>query len=146
MFMMKKLLYSAAVVFTLGAGVVQAATGAFEYCMIDASKIGDAAIAECMKTENQRVSKELYKEFEAISQNPEFQKWNSGSGMFRGRLKDMYDNWAKYRDEYCDLYTFSMENYLGTKEYNMQRCLLDLTRSQLVYVKAIQQNRNSTPE
>lgn len=143
--MVKKLALSLILVGIVQANVANAA-GEYEYCMKDASLVGDTAIAECMKEESKRLNQDMYAELEAISKNQDFVNWNNGTGMFRGRLKNIYDNWAKYRDDYCSLYTLSMENYLGSKEYNMQRCVLDLTKNQVQYIKVIQKNRKSDPE
>lgn len=122
------------------------AAGNYEYCMRDASKVGEEAIAECMKAESKRVEQLIYKEYENIAADPLFASWNAGTGMFRGRLKNLYENWYKYRQEYCSLYTYSMEGYLGSTNYNTQRCLLELARKHWDYMKALRQNKVSTPD
>ncbi len=143
---MKKTFIILAAAVVLYAGTVRAESAAYQYCMKDASKIGDSAIAECMKAENGRLNQQIYKEYEQISLSPDFIKWNNGSGMFRGRLKSLYENWSKYRDEYCDLYVLSMSNYTGSTEYNKQSCLLDANKTQLLQMSSVPRNYNSTPE
>ena len=122
------------------------AASKYEYCMRDATKVGDNAIAECMQEETKRIDALIYKEYEAITADPYFKEWHNGSGMFRGRVKTLYETWYKYREEFCSLFTLSMKNYLGTEKYNTQRCLLDFAQNHYNYIKGIILNKNSTPE
>lgn len=147
--MNKKLFLPLAAAVLTFSGAVYAAPakpGAYEYCMKDATKVGDSAIAECMKAENSRLTLQIYQEYDALSKNPAFQNWNNGSGMFRGRLKNLYETWSKYRDEFCDLYVLSMTNYTGTSDYNRQSCLLDANKGHLMYISSMAVNYNSTPD
>ncbi len=128
------------------AAPAKAESDAYKYCMLDAAKVGDNAIAECMKAENGLMVQNIYKEYDKLSKNANFQKWNNGSGMFRGRLKNLYENWTKYKDEYCDLYVLSMTNYTGTEEYNRQACLLELNKLHLLYISSIIKNYNTTAD
>lgn len=118
----------------------------FEYCMRDASKVGDSAIAQCMADETKRIDEMIYQEYEKIANDEYFKTWNNGSGMFRGRVKSLYENWYNYRKEFCSLFTLSMKNYLGSDEYNTQRCLYDLANNHYNYIKGIILNKNSTPD
>ena len=118
----------------------------FKKCQQKASLIGDDALAECMAKENLRVEKLIDYAYQSLANDEMFNAWNKGSGMFRGNLKNLYDDWRKYRDEYCSLYAFSMEGYLGTSYYNTQRCLLDLARQHYDYIKILQENKKSTPD
>lgn len=122
------------------------AASKYEYCMRDASKVGDNAIAECMAEEAKRVDALIYKQYEKIAADPDFQSWNNGTGMFRGKAKDLYETWYKFRSEYCSLFTLSMKNYVGTDAYNTQRCLLDFAQQHYNYIKAITDNKDSTPD
>ena len=118
----------------------------YEYCMRDATKVGDNAIAECMADEVKRIDGLIYKQYEKIAADPDFQSWHNGTGMFRGRVKDLYETWYKFRSEYCSLFTLSMKNYVGTDAYNPQRCLLDFAKQHYNYMLAITDNKNSTPD
>lgn len=131
--------------FMMSASGVMAANK-YEYCMRDASKVGDNAIAECMAEEVKRIDALIYKQYEKIATDPAFQSWHNGSGMFRGRAKDLYETWYKFRSEYCSLFTLSMKDYVGTDSYNTQRCLLDFAKQHYNYIKAITENKNSTPD
>lgn len=118
----------------------------YEYCMRDATKVGDNAIAECMADEVKRIDGLIYKQYEKIAADPDFQSWHNGTGMFRGKAKDLYETWYKFRSEYCSLFTLSMKNYVGTDAYNTQRCLLDFAQQHYNYIKAITDNKDSTPD
>lgn len=118
----------------------------YEYCMRDATKVGDNAIAECMADEVKRIDGLIYKQYEKIAADPDFQSWHNGTGMFRGRVKDLYETWYKFRSEYCSLFTLSMKNYVGTDAYNTQRCLLDFAKQHYNYMLAITDNKNATPD
>ena len=65
---------------------VFAQSAAYNYCIKDAAKVSDEAMAECMKAENSRLNKQIYSEYEKISKDSSFTNWNQGSGMFRSSL------------------------------------------------------------
>lgn len=125
---------------------VFAQSAAYNYCIKDAAKVSDEAMAECMKAENSRLNKQIYSEYEKISKDSSFTNWNQGSGMFRGRLKNLYENWTNFKNEYCDLYVLSMTNYTGSPSYNRESCLMDMNLRQLIYISSVLRNYNSTPE
>ena len=118
----------------------------FQKCRQKASILGDDALAECMAKETLRVEKLIDYAYQSLSNDEMFAEWNQGSGMFRGNFKNLYNDWRKYRDDYCSLYAFSMDGYLGTTYYNTQRCLLDLSRQHYDYIKILQENKKSTPD
>ncbi len=118
----------------------------FEQCMNKASTINDVASADCMRQENMRIEQLIYAEYENIVNDENFKDWNENGTMYRGKMRSLYETWKAYRDSFCSLYAFSMDGYLGSEEYNTQRCLLDLTRKHYDYIKVIRQNKVSTPD
>ena len=114
--------------------------------MNKASTINDVASADCMRQENMRIEQLIYAEYENIVNDENFKDWNENGTMYRGKMRSLYETWKAYRDSFCSLYAFSMDGYLGSEEYNTQRCLLDLTRKHYDYIKVIRQNKVSTPD
>ena len=118
----------------------------FKQCMNKASLVGEDASADCMRQENMRIEQLIYAEYENILNDENFKEWNENGTMFRGKLRSLYETWKAYRDTFCSLYAFSMDGYLGSEQYNTQRCLLDLSRKHYDYVKVLRQNKISTPD
>lgn len=116
--------------------------GEYENCMKSIKTDYDEAA--CMQKENQRLIGLIQKEYNSISQNAFFRKWNANQAMVKGsNLMSQYDAWLEYRNSYCSLYTLSMSNYMNSDEYNLAKCLYDITVRQYDYVKLIIQNSNS---
>lgn len=104
----------------------------------------DYGEAACKQKESQRLMGLIQKEYDNISKNSFFRKWNDNQGMVKGsNLKAQYDAWLEYRNSYCSLYTLSMSNYMNSDEYNSAKCLYDITVRQYDYIKLIIQNYNS---
>lgn len=58
-------------------------------------------------------------------------------------LMSQYDAWLEYRNSYCSLYTLSMSNYMNSDEYNLAKCLYDITTNHYDYISLIIDNYNS---
>ena len=51
-----------------------------------------------------RLLTEIQKVYTKIANDKYYSKWNNGNGMFKGRVRDTYNAWLVYRNNYCDMY------------------------------------------
>lgn len=106
----------------------------FEACKAKATD--DTQIGLCMKAETTRLLKETQEIYLNMSKNELGAKWNKGNGLVKGNLKDMYDSWLAYRNRFCSLFeAVSVEN-VGSRTYNHERCLLNLTNDHYELMKS----------
>ncbi len=115
----------------------------FDYEQCTKSAKTDNDYADCMKTESSRLMNLIKKEYEQIGKDSRFKAWDKGKLQNSNNLKKLFNDWLNYRDSYCSLYTLSMSNYMGSDDYNQQKCVYDITERQYNYIKLIIQNANS---
>lgn len=118
----------------------------FEKCRKRASVVGEDEIAKCMSQETSRLDQLIDIVYDNILNDPEFSGWNNGGTKFRGKLDDLHNTWVTYREDYCSLYAYSLDGYLGSNLYNTERCRLDLSRKHYDYMNVLIQNKHSTPD
>ncbi|MBD9240576.1 MAG: DUF1311 domain-containing protein, partial [Alphaproteobacteria bacterium] len=127
-----------AAVLLVGAGCFfgAAAVSATPYddCIRDFAKqgpTGDYEYSVCMKQEAARLLTEIQKVYTKIANDKYYSKWNNGNGMFKGRVRDTYNAWLVYRNNYCDMYAEAAKNTGGSEAYNREQCRKKLTEEQL---------------
>lgn len=118
----------------------QSSTDKFDACMTAAGKIGDDELAKCLNDRVKELMLEIKEVYEYTVAKEVFKKWNNGSEMRSGNMRDMFDSWIAYRDKYCSVYTVSMEEYMGTNNYNLADCLHDMTEDHLMRIKKLVSN------
>lgn len=98
----------------------------------------------CMQKETKRLMPLIIKEYQAISQDDAFKKWNGKQGMIKGsNLMAQYDAWLEYRNSYCSLYTLSKSKLGNGNVYNSAKCLYDITSRHYNYISEIINNYNT---
>ena len=142
-----------AAVLLVGAGCFfgAAAVSATPYddCIRDFAKqgpTGDYEYSVCMKQEAARLLTEIQKVYTKIANDKYYSKWNNGNGMFKGRVRDTYNAWLVYRNNYCDMYAESAKNTGGSEAYNREQCRKKLTEEQLDAINNIIHAQQSDPE
>ena len=78
----------------------------------------------CLNAEIARQNESMNGYYEALLRYPEFQKWNSGNGMFRGNLKDMNDQFMAYRERFCSLSGLALFQQFGNLDYGRKDCVM----------------------
>ena len=101
-------------------------TTAYDACYKSAKD--DDEVALCMKAQTARVLKVIQEIYQNIAKHPDLAKWNNGTGLISGNLKDMYNHWVNYRNRYCSLYKVANKNNFGSENFHYERCLLSMTQ------------------
>ena len=121
----------------------------FDECvraMEKTGSVGDYEYAICMKKESARLLAEIQKIYTQIANDKAYASWNNGNGMFKGRVRDTYNAWLVYRNNYCDLLTEASKNSGGSDDYNREQCLMDLTQRQLQMIQNVIDAPKNDPE
>ena len=66
--------------------------------------------------------------------------------MFKGRVRDTYNAWLVYRNNYCDMYAEAAKNTGGSEAYNREQCRKKLTEEQLDAINSVIHAQQSDPE
>ena len=111
----------------------KAQTQTYDNCLNNARSDDETAL--CMKAETARLIKEIQDVYVNMAKNPLIQKFNKGSSLSQGNLKDMYGSWLAYRNRYCALFVAASVNGIGSESYNRERCILNLTNDHYTLVK-----------
>ena len=151
--MLKSFISAFVCVFCLAAGNALSANFApanpFDECvraMEKTGSVGDYEYAICMKKESARLLAEIQKIYTQIANDKAYASWNNGNGMFKGRVRDTYNAWLVYRNNYCDLLTEASKNSGGSDDYNREQCLMDLTQRQLQMIQNVIDAPKNDPE
>lgn len=121
----------------------------FDDCVRSMEKlgpVGDYEYAICMKKESARLLTEVQKLYTQIANDKYYATWNNGNGMFKGRVRDTYNAWLVYRNNYCDLLTEASKHTGGSDDYNREQCLMELTKQQLEAVQNVLSAQRNDPE
>ena len=131
----------------LGAAAVSATP--YDDCIKDFAKqgpTGDYEYSVCMKQEAARLLTEIQKVYTKIANDKYYSKWNNGNGMFKGRVRDTYNAWLVYRNNYCGMYAEGAKNSGGSEAYNRGQCRKKLTEEQLDAINNVIHAQQSDPE
>lgn len=109
-------------------------------------EIGDFEYAICMKQEAARILKKIQKKYTLLANDSFYTKWNGGNGMFKGRIRDTYNAWLVYRNNYCDLLAEASKNAGGYEGYHRENCKINLGKEQLDALEGIVNAQLSDPE
>lgn len=121
-------------------GATSANAGQFEDCLKDASdrqQSTDFEVSLCMKAETARLLKEVQQVYNKVANDTFFAAWNKGNGMYKGNVRDTYNAWLVYRNNFCDLIAVASKNAGGTEESNREDCRLKLTQEQLDSINGV---------
>lgn len=118
----------------------------YDDCLKEVSRTkgGDFELAICMKTKTAKVLKQVQAEYTTIANMKDFQEWNNGNGMYKGNIRDTYNAWLVYRNKYCDMYAIANKEITEYIDYYREKCKMDLTDEQLIYIQAVIRAKNST--
>lgn len=125
---------------------VPAMADEYEDCLKEVSRTkgGNFELAICMKAKTDKVLKQVQKEYTTVANMKEFQEWNNGNGMFKGNVRDTYNAWLVHRNKYCDMYAISQKEITDYIDYYREKCKMDLTDEQLIYIQAVIRNTVTT--
>lgn len=123
-------------------GIIAVKASEYDDCLKDLSGIdkkilGNYEYSICLKQEAARLLKEVQKEYTKLSVDKHYQAWNSGNEMFKGRLRDTYNAWLVYRNDYCDLLGFASKHDKGSEDFYRETCRVKLTADQLEAIKSV---------
>lgn len=139
--MLKKLslsiMFSATIFCSNFAVAAEPAAGEYNKCLRETQEQTDDAYVPCVSAEVKRLEKAINKQFELFLKDPRFVKWNNGNGLFRGNIKDMNDRWIAFRNNYCAFYNMAMYRYTVSKNYNREKCMMDLSQDYLDRLRAV---------
>ncbi len=151
--MLKSFIFGFVSVFCLVSGNALSATFApstpFDDCVRGMEKVGpvgDYEYAVCMKKESARLLTEIQKLYTEIANDTHYSKWNNGKGMFKGRVRDTYNAWLVYRNNYCDLLAEAAKNSGGSEDYNREQCRMELSQQQLKEIQNVISAQKNDPE
>ena len=108
------------------------ASMSYDTCL-DKADGSDLKMASCTIIEANKILKSVEEKYETLANNKAFANWNSGSGMYSGNFKKLYNEWLQYRDSYCSLdgYSLSPSPDQGSiAELSGAECVLELTKRQ----------------
>ena len=84
----------------------------------------DQGLAKCANDEVNRIMVELDKRYSVVAQHKYFRPWNNASHSFN----DLKSAWIKYRDDYCNVLGYSVNQDNGTQGLISEaRCRLSET-------------------
>lgn len=107
---------------------------------------GDHEYSVCMKQEAARLLAEIQKVYTKIANDRHYNEWNAGNGMFKGRVRDTYNAWLFYRNNYCDMFAVAAKDGGGSEEYNREQCRKRLTEEQLEAINQVIHAQLNDPE
>lgn len=102
--------------------------------------------AICLKQEAARLLSEIQKIYVKIANDKIYSSWNAGNGMFKGRVRDTYNAWLVYRNNYCDMFAVAAKDSGGSEEYNREQCRKKLTEEQLEAINQVIHAQLDNPE
>ena len=108
--------------------------------------LNNQQLEACMKTETERLFRQVQENYFALSENPQTSVWNNGSGLMSGNLKDTYEYWLSYRNRFCAFYADTLSKMLSNKSVWQETCLLNLTADQNKSLETVLLNANSGGE
>lgn len=124
-----------------GAAIVSATP--YEDCVKNLAKtkvdnmLSDDEHAICLKQESARLLSEIQKVYINIANDKAYSSWNNGNGMLKGRIRDTYNAWLVYRNNYCSLLEFAAHEKGGSDAFNREQCLMLLAEEQLENINKI---------
>ena len=140
-------------VLLIGFGCFVGATAAkatlYDDCIKDFAKqgqTGDYEYSICMKQETARLLTEIQKVYTKIANDKYYTKWNNGNGIFKGRVRDTYNAWLVYRNNYCDMYAEAAKDTGGSEDYNREQCRKRLTENQLEDINNVLNAQQNDPD
>ena len=134
----------------LGAAAVSATP--FDDCVKNLAKtkvdnmLSDDDHAICLKQESARLLAEVQKVYTQIANDKAYSSWNKGNGMFKGRVRDTYNAWLVYRNNYCSLLEFAAQGKGVSNAFVREQCLMQLTEEQLEDVNKIISAYHNDPD
>lgn len=127
-----------------GLSLIKKPSDTYEACYKAA--LNNQQLETCMKAETTRLFQQIQQNYFALSQNEQTSVWNNGNGLIAGNLKDTYEYWLSYRDNFCTFFADTFNSRLGNKSVWNETCLLNLTADQNTSLETVLLNANSGGE